>query len=85
MHEGEQPIAYRKLDGGGEPMKGAVTVNGKRIEVGAKVLIVNGPYSSRYGIFRGKCRTKPGKILVTPFLSTTRILLEPCAIRKAEP
>jgi hypothetical protein len=64
-------------------MKGSIMVNGKRIDVGAKVLIIDGPYSSRLGFFRGRCKTKPGKVLVTPALTTTNIVLGADAIRKA--
>jgi hypothetical protein len=65
-------------------MKGSITVNGKRIDIGAKVLIIDGPFASRLGFFRGRAKSKPGKILVTPALTTTRILLDANSIRKAE-
>ena len=65
-------------------MKGAVTVCGKRIEVGQRVQIIDGPFASRFAIYKGKSRTKK-KIVVIPFLGRARILLEPQAIRKVGP
>jgi hypothetical protein len=66
-------------------MKGAIIRDGKRIEVGQRVEILAGPYASRFGIFRGRSRKQPGKIVVEPFPSHTRILIEAQSIRRAEP
>jgi hypothetical protein len=65
--------------------KGAVVVGGKKIEVGARVEILAGPYASRFGIFRGRSRKQPKKIVVEPFPSHTRILIEAQSIRRADP
>ena len=62
-------------------MKGSVMVHGKRIEVGQRVEILAGPYMSRFGIFKGRSRKQPRKVVVTPFLANTRILIEAQSIR----
>jgi transcription antitermination factor NusG len=67
-----------------EMAKGAIVLDGKRIEVGQRVEILNGPYASRFAIFRGRSRKQPNKVLVTPFSGNTRILIEAQAIRKVE-
>jgi hypothetical protein len=65
-------------------MKGAVMVRGKKIEIGQRVEILAGPYASRFGIFRGRSRKQPKKIVVEPFPSHTRILIEAQLVRRAE-
>jgi hypothetical protein len=65
-------------------MKASVTVNGQRIALGDRVQILVGPYASRFGIFKGRSRKQPKKVVVTPLLGCTRILIEANSIRKAE-
>jgi hypothetical protein len=65
-------------------MKGAVTVRGKKIEIGQRVEILAGPYASRFGIFKGRSRKQPKKVVVTPLLGCTRILIEAQSIRRVE-
>jgi hypothetical protein len=65
-------------------MKGSVMVNGKRVALGDRVQILVGPYASRFGIFKGRSRKQPKKVVVTPLLGCTRILIEAHSIRKAE-
>lgn len=65
-------------------MKGAVIVHGKRIEVGQRVEIIVGPFSGRFGLFKGRSRKRPRKIVVTPWGSTTHLFLNVDAIRRAE-
>ena len=59
-------------------------VNGRRIEPGARVLILDGPYRGRFGIFRRKRRNMPGKVFVTPFGLSTYLTMSGDAIRRVE-
>jgi hypothetical protein len=65
-------------------MKGAVVIGGKKINIGDRVVVLSGPYTSRFGIFKGRSRKQPEKVIVTPLLGCTRILLNQDSIRKAE-
>jgi len=64
-------------------MKGAVMVHSKRIEIGQRVGILTGLYASRFAVFKGRSRKQRRKVVVTPFLANTRILIEALSIRRA--
>jgi hypothetical protein len=65
-------------------MKGAVLINGRRIEVGDRVEILVGPYRGRFGLFRGRKRNAKNKVCVTPWGATLYVVIDAGAIRKAE-
>jgi transcription antitermination factor NusG len=67
-------------------MKGAVVVDGRRIEIGDRVRILSGPYTGCAALFKGRSPRKKGKLLVLTMMSwqSARILVDEDAIRREE-
>jgi len=67
-------------------MKGAVVIDGQRIEIGDRVRILAGPYSGCFALFKGRSPRRKGKLLVATMsnYSSTHILVDPDAICRAE-
>jgi hypothetical protein len=68
-------------------MKGAILLDGKRLELGDRVRILDGPYTGCAAMFKGRSARKKGKLLVVTRMGwqSAFILVDQDQIRREEP
>jgi hypothetical protein len=68
-------------------MKGAIMLDGKRLELGDRVRILAGPYAGCTGFFKGRSTRRKGKLHVATMrgYQSSHILVEEDAIAREVP